>query len=351
MTDRDILKKWFTGLSTDEQYTLLKFNYDICHYGIGVTDNNNKVKMLEETIEKLRMENDIIRENNNKDVKETIDKLYNNILSKFTGTKKGYINERLIYDILIEKYPKCDVRNVSSSNGCGDINMNVNGVRFMIECKMHQENTLRTDPDRIFERFKKDSIKAIEDGTADICIFISAGSKIIPNYGTFESEEIITKKGKSYLIYISDIYNYPERIDAAIELGVQFSNNMLDDTTLYSKVLDAGNRMNKLSKYVYKLEMNMRDEGNILLGMKEELGIIEREFKGTLDNIRGMDGILDIIKELIGKYGFRDTTTKILEEEFKTRGIPLRKIRDCGGIKKLKTIANKQLSRKGVLDL
>jgi hypothetical protein len=364
--DRNFLRSWFTSLEADHQYLLLKLNYDICNSTIGLKDNENIVKNLNKKwenklenihndykskVNELVLENQAIKNNNFNDVKKVVDDLYDNLLVKFSGNKKGQVNEKLIYDMLLEKYPKCEIKNVSGSNGCGDIYMNINGIRFMVECKMQQESILRSDPDKVFDRFKKESIEAINNNIVDISIFISAGSKIIPNYGTFESEEIITKRGKSYLIYISDIYNYPERIDAAVELGIQFSSNITDETTIYSKVLEIGDKMNKLSKYIYKLETNVKNEHDILNSMKTELNCIEGEFKSSLDNVRQLDEIIDIIQELIKKNGFRDTTTKIIEDEFKSRCIPLRKIRDNGGIKKLKILANKKLTKKSILNL
>lgn len=357
--DRDVLRKWFTSLEADQQYLLLKFNYDICHSTFQIDKDDYVNKINQEWEQKTKQYKNKIKElelkiHNNYDVKQVVDKLYNDVLVKFTGNKKGIVNEKLIYDIFVEKYPKCDIKTVSSNKGCGDIFINVNGVRFMVECKMQQESILRSDPDRIFQRFKEESKKAIQDNIVDLSIFISTGSKIIPNYGTFETEEIITTRGKSYLIFIADIYNYPERIDAAIELGIQFYNNTLeqsDDSSLYSKVLETGERMNKLGKYIYKMECSINQTCETINNMKNELSFIEDDFRMATDNVKQFDKIVNIVLELIEKHGYKGVSAKIIEEEFKHRGIPIRKIRENGGAKRIKTIANKKLSNRNVLNL
>lgn len=355
-------REWFDNLKPEYQELVIGIGYDVVHSTIGLKTEDNTVNVVQElkkkyeiiidnlndnhnkNYEKLQNNNEFLRDVSFNKLNNKIEELKSQVITSFRPVKMGRIGEKKLYNLLVNNYPKCEVNEVCGKNGDGDILFKCNNIRFMIEYKTSNESMLRSDPQSVFEKFRDDAKKSIESDISDIGIFVAQNVESIPNYGTFEAEEFYTKKGKTYLIYIADIMNVPQRLDAAIELGIQlFLNGDCENPSDINKILDINKKLNNLTKSIRKLSINANNQLDIIEEMKTEFGDTKGEFDKSIQDLNMTTTMVDICKKLIKEHGIQKTTVVRVEEEMRKHKIPGRRLRDNGGIKHLKTLAVKEL--------
>lgn len=393
--------EWFNNIDIKDQHYLINIIYDIVHSGLGTklkekyedeieklelyyeniinnrskenndlklhyenhintitTEKNNLQNILENNyqdqlesfkskyqyeIRELKSENKFLRDENFRNIKDSIIQVQKDIATNFTPIKLGRVGEKKVFDLLTTKYPKCETIDSSSRKGDGDIIFCCNNIRFLIECKNQNDAILRSDPNKIFDRFKADCIDSIENNRTDIGIFIAQNVVSIPNYGTFEAQEIVTSRGKTYLIYISDIFNVPERLDAAIELGIQLYLNTDHDNDNMANFMKLNDKINSLNDNLSNLLKLNKNQLDIIKQMANQVNDTRLEIDESIQDINMFQEIINIIKDMMHNNGYKNISIRDLENELRKHKIPPRKIRDNGGIKNLKKVARDQI--------
>jgi hypothetical protein len=277
------------------------------------------------------------------------------VLDNFGGFKKGYKMENSVYNLLLHKYNYKDtmIKKVTAKNGCGDIELLINNIKYMFEVKSVNDKLLESNPDKIFKRFEKDSIVAYENNEIDVSVFVSNGSTHIPGHGVLDLKKIGTDKGPMILIYVSDIINNPDRLDAVIRLGDIMYNNMKNDEDLdniFSLFESVISNINNL----YEIILKNRKEREIRFQEQDKL-ITEQLFP-LIDNIKKFtnknsneeskkDRLKNLIKDLLINNGYLKTTKKLLFEKMEEKQIPHNTINCFGNFQKLKRIVNNEIKQ------
>jgi hypothetical protein len=267
-------------------------------------------------------------------------------LEMFGGIKKGYVMETSVYNLLLKKYNHNGtmIRNVGSKRGCGDIELTLNNIVYMFEIKTVNEKILNSDPGKIFERFEIDSKNAYEDNKIDISVFVSNGSEYIPGHGVLDLKKINTSRGSLILIYVSDIINNPDRVDAVIRLGdivynITKNNNNIDDFVgSFESIISCINELYKnMLKDRNEREANFKKQDSIIT--KQIFPLIDKiknSFNKDNNNHCKENRLRELLEELVDKLGYQKTTIKVLLDEMIKKQIPQNVLVSMVVIKQLK---------------
>lgn len=306
----------------------------------------NTIKEQENEIKRLDSSYNSLKKDNYEDIKKLVSNMEEKINMFTNSNKKGKINETRILDLLLNLFNESYVKSVANKRGQGDIYMEHRGIRFMIECKMQKSEILDSDPAKIFDRFQQDSIDAINGDVVDIGIFIANGVKYIPKYGYFKAKQIQTNKGKSYLIYLADVFNYPERVNAAVELAVQLINNTDKfDKETWTKINTLNDKILNLNNNMKLWKTNINQQIDILKNTVGTIGLYEDEFNIILNtnNQNELKVVLDTYHEIFMKN--KNVTTVQLSTELEKKGMIKTIVRKYGGLSKVKHLYDIEYSK------
>jgi hypothetical protein len=319
-----------------------------------LTKDNIELK-IKNTELQIKYNNKLDNQDNFNNLKQDLEERLK-ILDNFGGFKKGYKMEDSVYDLLLHKYNYNNtmIKKVTSKNGCGDIELSINGIRYMFEVKAVSDQILEKDPGKIFDRFEKDSKNAYENDETDVSVFVSNGSSYIPGHGVLDLKKINTNKGPLVLIYVSDIINNPDRVDAVIRLGdivynfIKNNNDIDDFVGLFESVVIYINKFyENLIKDRNEREKRFREQDIIIT--EQIFPVIDKITKclkkDSNEDIKN-ERLKDLVSELIVNNGYNNVTKKLICEEMRKRQIPQNIIKSFGGVRNLKIIVNKDIKIK-----
>lgn len=308
--------EWFNNLPNKNKNDIICMLYDIC---IGVSNHSVGIQ---KNIENFQFIKDALKE---------------------IVTETKAVDES-IYSIIKKKFPRCNLIDNTSQETHGDYILTTNNVRFLIECKSRNERMLKTDPNSLLGDFNNECINTINRGEADVAIFIAKKSTYIPRFGTFEADGVDTIKGKRYIIYIADVLNYPERLVAAVELGIHLYFNNTDNTpSTMSNFIDVNNKVNSLSTHVHQLITLSENQKTVIESMTKLLKISRNELNAKVMDVNVCKDVVDITTDIMKQTNTKNVCIKTLEKELHKQNIPARRIRDSGGIKYINHIAKNNL--------
>ncbi len=292
-----------------------------------------EMEQKQEYINKLKKECDILTELNKRGTSDIISKITDvqkDLNSLIQPGKKGRLGEVLLYNLLSDEFPGCMLKDVTRKSGNCDLILEYSGIKFLIESKMNTYETLKSHPTETIEKYKKDVLNGIEDGSGNVGVFVAHASHTIPSKGILDVEECYsTKVGKYYLLYVCDTNNHPSRLKAVIELGKQLYMNIGKNKkikAIMDNVVKVNLRVSSTMKYIqdmktslnqqYKvcknLENNVEDIQKLLNGI-EEL----KESKDTVDE-KMLLKLADIYRSL--QDSGKKVTLKLLKDENKKMG-------------------------------
>jgi hypothetical protein len=357
-------KKWFNDLSQFNKNQMIIVMYKMCLETSNTTQEkliqsinqqwNEKVSKQTDVIKKLSIENEVLSSiqgrntdtiiNKLKDLESNLNNSVNGLSLKITPSLNGKIGEEHI-DQILGKIPNSELYNITQDKGNGDFLFVTSGIKIMIESKNWTNSSIKGNPKEI-ENFKKTAIDAKENENG-IDFAIMALHRVTDIKGkAMELETIFTKKGSLLLIYITNLFNHPERILYAIDCGILLLKQ------------NSQNTINK-DKFVYQINTFLKGIGNIQNSIKERQKIVKdsvqiikkdieqvTNLKDLLDSIINnteevpmKDKIINFYNELYKVHGNK-TTKQMLETKCLENNIPARNIRSLGGIKEIKKLAN-----------
>lgn len=362
MSEWEEAKEWFNNLDTVDRNNMVMIMYRLCmklkdksHAQIIETMNaswQEKVNAIETNFmkqkEQLELENKKYKNGESTSIiVNHLNKLENEIngLSlKITPSSNGKLGEDYIENLL-NKIPGARLSNLTQMRGNGDFLLEINNRKMMIESKNWTNSSIRGNP-REIELFKETAIAAREEMGIDCAIM--ALHRVTDIRGkTIELETVYTKKGSLILIYVTNLFNYPDRILYAIDSGLllldQRAHNSIDrDKFIY--------QINFILKIVENLEESIKERSRHMKASNElikkdidNLNLIKTMFDEIADlplnEQSSKNKIIKICADLIKLHGEKLVTKKSLENACLEMSIPIRLIRDEGGIKEIKRLA------------
>ena len=366
-------RDWFNGMNADSRNQMILVLYKLClstkdasHEKLISSLNsqwNDKFTKQVEFIKHLTMENEILSKHQEQGLNAVVNKMnqieanLNNTMrtttseimglsSKITPSANGKLGENYI-DELLSKIPNVSLTNVTQSKGGGDFLMVLDNIRIMIESKNWTNSSLKGNPKEL-ENFRKTAIEAKEENGIDFAIM--ALHRVTDLKGrAMEIEMEITKNGSLMLLYVTNLFNHPERILYAIDAGIlllkQQSQHTIDkDKFVYQinsflKGIDGIEEsikertkiikdLTSITKKDSEQAMNLRQMLNNIINNTEQIPIKDRLINFYLD-----------LKKIHGdKVSKNHLEVKCLENK-----VPARVVREAGGIKAIRAIALEKL--------
>ena len=368
--DWEDARAWFNNMEVNSRNQLISTMYRLCmstkessHTKLAESLNSQWQERFNVQVnesKRLQMQNDIFQENQNQHVnvlnesirnlESKVNESINSIALKITPSSNGKLGEDYI-DRLLGNVPGSDLTNISQSKGCGDFLYKQGDIRIMIESKNWTNSSIKGNPKEL-TNFKNTAILAKEEGKIDYAIM--ALHRVTDLKGrAIDLETVYTAKGRLMLIYVTNLFNHPDRLLYAIDCGIlllQQQNQASTDT----------------DKFLYQIDMFLKSIGNIEDSVKERTKIIKnllsiskrdgenaQVLRQTLQNIINdtekiplEDRVTNYCWELIVQNGKDSTkvTKGMLEARLLENKIPARWVREMGGIKIIRKLAEEKFS-------
>jgi hypothetical protein len=295
-----------------------------------------ELEVKQEEIENLRKECCILRNIHKDDSKlsllsEQLGQFRMEFSNFMSPHRVGKTGEGIVYNILSERFPKCPIRDVSGERGNGDIYMEYGDVRIMFEVKCSSEESLRSHPTETLGRFKSDAKKSIESGRTNSAVFVSVRSPSIPGHGILDVEEYASSIGKFYLLYVSDILGYPDRLLNVVEMCRFLHINSDDEEKVRSILNNVSNmniRLGDMTRMVKSMKSNINKQYKVCRELETEISnmvyllkgmdIGERDEKHT----ENLDKLGKLYASLVQKYQDTKITKAMMLKHIGDANIP-----------------------------
>ena len=182
---------------------------------LKIENDDNYLMLLKETIKDKDLLIKEMQSNN-----EYIQSENESLKSKFLcdNVKKGQNGEQGIELYLANNFSDIEIENTTKQTACGDLNANINNVKFLIEIK----NKYQITKDDI-SKFKRDVLNK----QSEVGVFVCTKNIKIPYKGqiSFEIHENIP------LLYVTDFDNNPIWLKMCIDLGNKIVKKMKSKNT------------------------------------------------------------------------------------------------------------------------
>jgi hypothetical protein len=199
----------------------------------------------------------------NKDTITNITKLINPTNSYDVGVR----GEDWIESYVVDNLHSSIINNTRTIKGGGDIFMEYNNIKYVIESK----NRGHTIPTTDIDDFRSKAIIEKEMSNIDIGIFIAQRAKRIAKKKLFDVEVVETKNGRLFLIYISDVYNYPQLVTASVNLGeiLVVDNNTNNTDKLNNALSYIQNTKSNIDGLLKNIRSQRKFANSMLLNIEE----------------------------------------------------------------------------------
>lgn len=367
-------REWFNNMNPDSRNQMVLVLYKLClstrdlsHEKLIGSLNaqwNEKFTKQVEYSKQLTMENEVLSKNQERSINLVVDKLkdmetnlnnsVNCLSSKITPSANGKIGEDYI-DHLLSKIPNASFTNVTQSKGNGDFLLKLDNITIMIESKNWTNSSIKGNPVE-FENFRKTAIKSKEEGNIDLAIM--ALHRVTDLKGRpMEIEIEMTKNGSLILLYVTNLFNHPERILYAIDAGILLLKQQSKQTMDKDKFVY---QINSFLKGIDGFEESIKERQKMI---KDMTSLVKKDsdqimnLRHALDNIINNTEQIPIRERLINFYIdlkkiHGDKVTKsMLENKCLENKLPGRVVRESGGIKAIRQMVlekNKSLGNEEI---
>lgn len=364
-------REWFNSMNSDSRNQMILVLYKLClstrdlshEKLIGALNLqwNDKISKQIELNKRLTMENEILSKNQELGINAVVNKInqmeYNlsksinttsseiiGLSSKITPSANGKIGEDYI-DQLLSKIPNASFTNITQSKGGGDFLLVLDDIHIMIESKNWTDSSIKGNPKEI-ENFRKIAIEAKEEKGIDFAIM--ALHRVTSLKGKpMEIETEITKKGSLILLYITNIFNHPERILYAIDAGIlllkQQSKYNVDKNKFVYQINSFLKGIELLDESTKERQKIIRDLTSITKKDIDQIMLLHNMLNNILNNTEQIsieNKLINYYIELSKNCTCR-VTKSMLETKCLQNKIPSRHVRLMGGIKTIKQNALK----------
>jgi len=285
-SEKDIIINWFQSLSNDAKYRIIYSQY---YLHLSLKDNNalrlekihqKEILNKEKIINKLQYDyNQVSSEyevlNKTMGFQKMSEQFatLNNSISVLenkltTNYVKGKIGENWIEDQL-SVIPNLLVKNITRLKGSTDFYAEISHKGFLIESK-----NVEVVNNGQLENFHKDLLNTNLD--ISFAIFVAQRARLV-NGKAFSLELI----NNIYVFYISDVFNYPDRLLTAIHLGITLSKTSENHQLNFNKITTILEKIDKLSIFLKDIQHNIGQQEKIvksgILEIEDLLKIITNE--------------------------------------------------------------------------
>lgn len=357
-SDMEEAKKWFNDMDNSTRNQLVLTIYRLCIY----TKETSHEKLAEslnaqwtEKCRSLQMENDVLQQNQQQHISVLVDSIrqmesklndsVNSIALKITPSSNGKLGENFIEELL-GKIPDTELINIAQYKGGGDFLYIHGDFKVMIESKNWTDSSIKGNP-KEFLNFKETAIQAKEDNKIDYAIMALHRVSNLKGKGV-SMETVYTRNGPLLLLYVTNLFVHPERLLYAIDAGMLLLRQ--------KKYVDIDS-----NKFILKLENFMKSIETFSDSIKERTKVVKtlseliKNDSKELENMRTMidnivnntdklplkDRVVNMCVDYIVKNNNDESViTKVfLEKELADKDIPLRFIREHGGVKAIRKMA------------
>jgi len=281
---------WFNGLQKEVKLRLISSQYHL-HLSIRDRSTEEIVDTLSKKFENERLDLnrkiDILREENSvinrtagfNFIMDKMEEMENNLLlnqkdleGKLTSNHvKGIIGENFI-ERIVSQIPNCQIDDVSREKGLTDFKMYIKNEKFAEDhvCLIESKNVEKVSLENL-NNFRKDVLEA--DEKIHFAIFVAQRAITISGR-IFSIECLSAKDHNMFLFFISDVFNNPERLLIAIQLGQTLSNNLIYSKNVH-KIMHGIDKVliniNKLSENINKLSNGLKTQQTIIENCKKDV--------------------------------------------------------------------------------
>ena len=357
------LRNWFNNMNINSRNQMILTMYKLClgtkdtsHEKLSESLNTQWTERLNKQLEitkRLTMENTVLSKNQEtglgtmisalKDLELNISNTMNSISLKITPSANGKLGENYIEELL-GKIPNVSLINKTQIKGSGDFLFVTGGIRIMIESKNWTNSSIKGNPKEL-ENFRRTAIEAREEDTIDFAIM--ALHRVTELKGkAMDIEMVYTQRGRLMLLYVTNLFNHPERILYAIDTGLllltQQSQQSVDSDKFLYQVDNFMRGIGHMEESVKERTKQIRDMNHLIKKDSDQLMTLRQMLENILSNTEQLplkDRIVKLCSELITQHGENKVTKVMLENKCLEQKIPARFVREYGGIKILKKIA------------
>jgi hypothetical protein len=362
-------RSWFNNMNPTSRNQMILTMYKLClttrdisHEKLIETLNgqwNDKVQKQLEFIKRLTMENEVLAKNQDLGINAVVNKInqmesnLNNSIrsanteiiglsSKITPSTNGKLGEDYI-DQLLSKIPNSSFTNVTQSKGSGDFLFVTGDIHIMIESKNWTDSSIKGNPKEL-ENFRKTAIEAKEERGVDFAIM--ALHRVTSLKGrAMEIEMEMTKKGSLMLLYVTNLFNHPERLLYAIDAGILLLKQQSQQTINKDKFVYQINSFLKcidaIDESIKERQKIIKDLNNLCKKDSEQSMLMRQMLDNILNNTEQIpikDRIVNFYIDLMRTSG-QKITKSMLETKCLENKIPARHVREIGGIKIIRQMA------------
>lgn len=366
-------RNWFNQMNAPERNNMILTLYKLCL----MTKDVSHVKLTEELnrswqekvnglnmkwsvkykeqldlAERLSFENNIYKKTTDEGFGQLSDKIkglehkleneINGLSLKITPSANGKLGEDLIENVL-SNIPGAKLYNVTQKKGNGDFILEINDKKVMIESKNWTNSSIKGNPKEI-DSFRSTAIDSKENQVIDFAIM--AMHRVTDLKGKIiDMETVHTKRGNLNLIYVTNLFNYPDRLLYAIDTGLLLLSNESKMDISKEKFMY---QLDTFMKSIESMEDSIKEYSRISRSMNElikkdteTIGNIRLCIENMLndsDQIPIKDRVINICAELITEHTEDRVTKLLLEKKCTEKNIPARWVRDLGGIKEIKKL-------------
>jgi len=363
---------WFNKMEINSRNQMILTMYKLClgtkdtsHEKLAESLNNQWNEKLNKYLEQQRnlveankrlvLENDVLGKNRDatvgtltsalKDLELNINSTMHSISNKISPNSNGKLGEDYI-DELLGKIPNTELTNRTQARGGGDFLFKTGGIRIMIESKNWTNSSIKGNPKEL-ENFRQTAIAAREEDSIDFAIM--ALHRVTDLKGkALEIEMVFTKRGRLMLLYVTNLFNHPERICYAIDAGLllltQQSQQSVDSDKFLYQVDNFMKGIGRMEESVKEHNKLIREMTQLIKKDSDQIMTLKQMLENILSNTDQLpmkERVINYCSELITENGEAKVTKVMLENKLLEHKIPCRWVREFGGIKILKNLALK----------
>lgn len=359
---QSMAREWFNNMNPESRNQMVVVMYKLClstkdtsHEKLISSINsqwNEKLTKQLEIMKHLNMENEILKKNQEtstnlilgqlKNTEITLFNTVNTLSSKITPSVNGKLGEDYI-DQILSRIPNASFTNVTQSKGSGDYLLVLGDIRIMIESKNWTDSSIKGNP-RELDLFRKTAVEAKEEGNIDFAIM--ALHRVTSLKGkAMEIEIEITKKGSMILLYVTNLFNHPERIFYAIDAGIlllkQQSQHTIDKDRFIYQINSFLKGIDGIEESIKERQKMVKDMSSLIKKDSEQIITLKHMLDNILNNTEQVpirDRVIEFYCDLIKTNG-QKITKSMLETKCLENKVPAIHVRLLGGIKAIKDMA------------
>jgi hypothetical protein len=355
-------RDWFNNMNINSRNQMILTMYKLCietkdasHEKLIENLNgqwNDKFVKQVEYVKRLTIENEVLSKNQEIGINAVVNKInqmelnlsnsVNGLSAKITPSANGKLGEDYI-DQLLSKIPNASFTNVTQNKGSGDFLLILGDIHIMIESKNWTNSSIKGNPKEV-ENFRKTAIEAKEERNIDFAIM--ALHRVTDLKGRpMEIEMEITKKGTLMLLYVTNLFNHPERLLYAIDAGILLLKQQSQQTINKDKFVY---QINSFLKGIDCIEESIKERHKIIKDLAtitkkdtEQAMSLRQMLENILNNTEQVpikDRVVNLYTDLVRTNG-QKITKVMLENKCLENKIPCRNVRELGGIKAIRLMA------------